>query len=141
MNSMTWRDRRIDRTAPTSGSTLHVVTAVGDAEMHAEDAALRMGTSRIYRLRTRHPLLYGLAAFVIGGGLVALFTMSTYANWAYQSIDLKVALYRVVLGGLGGGAVLVVLAFAYAASVRSTCSRGPRSLKSPTRRPPCPPAA
>ncbi len=57
---------------------------------------------------------------MIGGGLMSIFTMSTYANWVYQSIDLVTVFYQVLLGGLGAGIVCVILAFAYTATIGRT---------------------
>jgi hypothetical protein len=94
--------------------------ALGNAVATAEEAAIDLGTNRIYRLQARHPYLYGLAAFILGGGIVSIFTMTTYVNWTYEGVNLTRAVYQVVLGGLGGGIVFVILAFAYARSVKPT---------------------
>jgi hypothetical protein len=95
-----------------------VPLVVGEAAAAAEAAALGAMINPVYRLRMRHPLLYGLIAFVMGGGIVALFTMSTYGNWAYEGIDLKLAFYQVIFGSIGGGLVMTVLAFAYIRTIR-----------------------
>jgi hypothetical protein len=124
----TVREERHGRGVRHAGLT--VAEAVGGAIMSAEDATLDISTNRLLRFRMRHPKVYGLLAFIIGGGVVALFTMSTYANWAYQSVDLRTALYQVVLGGLFGGLVLLALAFAYAAAIRSTLTRPPAATRS-----------
>ncbi len=94
--------------------------ALGEAAATAEKKALELGTNRIYRVRLRHPFLYGLTAFILGGGFVSIFTMTTYENWAYEGINLTTAVYQVVLGGLCGGLVAVMLAFVYAGSIRRT---------------------
>ncbi len=94
--------------------------AVGQAASKAEETALGLGTNRIYWFRVRHPFVYGWAAFLIGGGIVALFTMTTYKNWSYEGVNLVAAFYEVVLGGLGGGIAAVLLAFAYTRSIRPT---------------------
>jgi hypothetical protein len=117
----TMRQERHGHGATHAG--LAAADAVGGAVMSAEDIALALSTSRLVRFRIRHPKVYGLLAFFIGGGVVALFTMSTYANWAYQSVDLRTALYQVVLGGLFGGLALLAAAFAYAAAIRSTLTQ------------------
>jgi uncharacterized iron-regulated membrane protein len=85
-----------------------------------EDKAINRGTKGIYRLRMRHPYLYGFAAFVLGGGLISIFTMTTYTNWAYEGVNLSTALHQIIFGGLGGGIVAVILAFAYAGSIGRT---------------------
>jgi hypothetical protein len=92
----------------------------GNAASSSEKVLLTGVTSRIYHFRTRHPWLYAMIAFFVGGGLVAIFTATTYENWSYESIDLTTALYQVVFGGFGGGIVTVILAFAYAAAIRTT---------------------
>lgn len=93
---------------------------LSEASASVEATLLNVSTNRIYRFRVRHPWVYGLIAFIIGGGAIAVFTMTTYKNWAYQSIDLKVALYQIIFGGLGGGIVAVALAFGYTAAVSPT---------------------
>jgi len=113
----------IDKSRESTGAdglVDHSVRSVGNAVIVADEALLTFATSRVYRFRARHPWLYGMIAFVLGGGLVAIFTMSTYKNWAYESIDLTIVLRQVILGGLGGGIVAIVLAFAYANTVRDT---------------------
>jgi hypothetical protein len=84
------------------------------------EPAIDLGTNPIARLRLRHPYLYGLAAFILGGGFISFFTMTTYTNWAYEGVNLATAMYQIVFGGLGGGIVSVILAFAYAGSIRQT---------------------
>lgn len=93
---------------------------LGEAVATAEHQATELGTNRIYRLRLRHPYLCGLAAFILGGSLISIFTMTTYANWAFEGINLTTAVYQTVLGGLLGGIVTIILAFVYAGSVRRT---------------------
>ncbi len=120
MSSIGSRAQAMNANVPNATATVRVV---GGAVIRGERKAVTLSTSRLVRFRVRHPFLYGLIAFVAGGGIVSLFTMSTYTNWAYQSIDLKVALYQVVFGGLGGGIALLVLAFLYAADIRQTLRR------------------
>jgi hypothetical protein len=86
----------------------------GALEMQAEATAIALATQGVGGFRTRHPWLYGIAAFVIGAGVAALFIMTAYKAWAFETIDLKAALDRVVLGGLGAGLASVALAFGYA---------------------------
>jgi hypothetical protein len=107
-------------TTVLEGRVERIALETGNVVGGAEEALLTMGTSRVYRFRLRHPWLYGIIAFIIGGGFISVFTMTTYTNWVYQSINLKVALYQVVFGGLGGGVVAVILAFAYTAAIRPT---------------------
>jgi protein-S-isoprenylcysteine O-methyltransferase Ste14 len=90
----------------------------------ADDKAIGLITSPVYRFRVRHPMLYAAIAFVLGGAVVGLFTMTTYTNWAFEGIDLKTAFYQVIFGSLGGGIVLVILAFAYTATIRPTLASG-----------------
>ncbi len=97
-----------------------IALRLGQAATAVEETAIDLGTSRVYRFRRRHPVVYGLAAFILGSGFIAVFTMTTYKDWAYQSIDLKVALYQIIAGGLGGGIVAVMLAFAYTRAIRPT---------------------
>jgi hypothetical protein len=94
--------------------------AIGEAAAKVETGAIRLATRRVYEFRTRHPWVYGLTAFILGGGFIGVFTMTTYTNWAFEGIDLKTAVYQVVFGSLGGGIAAVVLAFAYARTVRET---------------------
>ncbi len=107
----TSRDRALEEPA---------TPALGHAIASGEEKALDLGTNRIYPLRLRHPYLYGVTAFILGGGLISIFVMTTYTNWAYEGVNLTTAVYQIVFGGLGGGLVAVILAFAYAASVKST---------------------
>jgi hypothetical protein len=104
----------------TGNSKASLPLVLGEREARLEQAALTLGTSRVYRFRRNHPRWYALIAFVLGGGFTTLFTMSTYTNWVYQSIDLQAAVDQIVLGGLGGGIVMVIAAFAYAATLRPT---------------------
>jgi hypothetical protein len=97
--------------------------AIGRAGMAAEEIALRLFIFGVPRFRDRHPLWYGVLAFVIGGGVVALFTMSTYAWWVHYPIDVVTAVYQMIAGGLGGGIATVILAFAAASTLR-TCHQG-----------------
>jgi hypothetical protein len=97
-----------------------IALSIGKAISTVEAGAINLGTNRIDRFRLRHPVLYGFIAFVLGGGLVSIFTMTTYTNWAYEGIDLTTAVYQVVLGGLSGGIAAAILAFAYAATVGRT---------------------
>jgi hypothetical protein len=106
--------------AASEGPARPIIQGVGNTVIAAEDAVLTGGTSRLYQFRVRHPWIYGIAAFMLGGGFVAVFTMTTYKNWVYESINLKVALYQVVFGGLGGGIVAVILAFALAGVLGNT---------------------
>jgi hypothetical protein len=101
-------------------------SAVTSPELALEQRVLFRAPLAFARFGERHPWLLGLIAFVVGGGAVSFFTMTTYANWAYQSIDLKVALYQVVAGGVGGGVVAMILAFAYARTIRATLERPSR---------------
>jgi len=94
-----------------------IALALGEAISTIEEGAINLGTNRIYRFRLRHPVLYGLIAFILGGGFISIFTMTTYTNWAYEGIDLTTAFYQVVLGGLFGGLITVILAFAYAGTI------------------------
>ena len=55
-----------------------VALATGETVATAEKAALDLGTNRVYRFRLRHPFVYGLIAFILGGGLVAFATLLTY---------------------------------------------------------------
>jgi hypothetical protein len=91
----------------------------GETAAAVEDGFIRTSTSGVWRFRQRHPIVYGLLAFVLGGGFIAVFTMTTYSNWAYDGVDLKAAVYQIVFGGLGAGIISVVLAFAYTAAVGS----------------------
>jgi hypothetical protein len=97
-----------------------VTLAAGETVATAEKAALDLGTNRVYRFRRRHPFVYGLIAFIIGAGLVALAIVLTYLKSTYESPDLKAALYDFIIGGTGGGIAAVVLAFAYTGAIRRT---------------------
>ncbi len=92
--------------------------AAGEMEQRAEDASINLASTGVYRFRQRHPVWYGLIAFFIGGGAVAIFTMTTYRNWVFEGVNLTAAVYQVVIGGLIGGIVVALLAFAYAAMLR-----------------------
>jgi hypothetical protein len=94
--------------------------AIGEAVGRTEQRFIDLVTNRVYRLRRHHPWLYGLLAFVIGSAVVALFTMSTYKSWSFVSIDLTTAFYQVLLGGLGGGIALMVLAFSHTRTIEPT---------------------
>jgi hypothetical protein len=98
----------------------HPWRTIGRVEMAAEDSVLRLVIIGMPRFRDRHPIWYGALAFVIGGGIVALFTMSTYAWWVHYPIDVVTAVYQIVAGGLFGGVAAVLLAFATARTLRST---------------------
>ena len=76
----------------TGGAAL----VLGNAVATAEDEAIQLGTNRLYRVRARHPYLYGAAAFIIGGSLASMFMMTTYANWAYEGVNLTTATYQIV---------------------------------------------
>jgi hypothetical protein len=86
----------------------------------AEQAALTVGTSGVYRFRAGHPWLYGIIAFFLGGAVVSAFIISGYSNWVYEGINLKVALYKLVVGGVAGGIVGIILAFAVTRVFRTT---------------------
>jgi hypothetical protein len=90
------------------------------AEQTAEDGVIRLATQRLLHFRQRHPLLYGLIAFVLGGALVSLFVLSPYVAWLFDgyAVDYVTALRRLIVGGLGGGLAALVLAFLYARSLR-----------------------
>jgi hypothetical protein len=94
--------------------------ALGEVEAKREKTALDPATNGVYRFRSRHPWLYGLGAFIVGGALAALFVAIPYLRTTYDSPDLKAALYETVFGGLGGGLAAVALAFAYTAAIRPT---------------------
>ncbi|WP_428488317.1 hypothetical protein [Rhodopila sp.] len=94
--------------------------ALGETASKVEDTSVALGTNWIYRIRMRHPLLYGLGAFIIGSGLLAIFTMTTYKNWSFEGVNLKTAVYQVFWGGLCGGIVATALAFAYTSLIRPT---------------------
>jgi hypothetical protein len=94
--------------------------AVGEAAAKVEAGIIRLATRRVYQFRVRHPWVYALIAFILGSSFIGVFTMTTYTNWEFEGIDLKTAIYQVVFGSLGGGIALVVLAFAYARTVRDT---------------------
>ncbi|HEX2943647.1 MAG TPA: hypothetical protein VHO91_21505 [Rhodopila sp.] len=98
----------------------NVARTLGDVVSSAESRAIDLASSRVYRLRMLHPWLYGLMAFVAGGFLVGSFTMTTYANWAYEGVNLRIAFWQVVCGSIGGGLAMVALAFAYARTIYPT---------------------
>ncbi len=108
--------------AVPEGRAEQIALGVGEAVTSAEDALLTSTPNGLYQFRMRHPWLYGIIAFVLGGGLVAVFTMTRYTNWVYESINLKVALYQVIFGGLAGGIAAVLLAFGFARILRNTLS-------------------
>ena len=103
---------------PVRGSD--TAPASGEVEAKLEKSVLDSGTNGVYRFRSRHPWLYGLGAFILGGALAALFVTIPYLRTTYESPDLKAALYETVFGGLGGGLAAVALAFAYTAAIRPT---------------------
>jgi hypothetical protein len=90
-----------------------------------EDGIVHMMTSGVYRLSRRHPFWYGLIGFVVGGGLVGVFVLTTYLRWTLFAVDVDfaTALYQLVGGGLCGGAVGVALVFLYARSLRDLVGR------------------
>jgi hypothetical protein len=100
--------------------TDNTALALGQTVAKTEKAALDLGTNRVYRFRASHPGIYGLVAFILGSGVVALFILLTYLKSTFESPDLKVAMYDLVFGGLGGGIAAVLLAFAYTSSIRAT---------------------
>jgi len=106
--------------AVQQGLSEPIALELGNAIGSAEKAVLTTGTSRVVRFRMRHPWLYGIMAFIIGGGFIAVFTMTTYKDWAYDGINLKLAFYQTLFGGLGGGIATVVLAFAYTGTIGKT---------------------
>jgi hypothetical protein len=102
------------------GRSEQIALELGNAVGGAEQAVLTAGTSRVYRFRRRHPWLYGIITFMIGGGFIAVFTMTTYKNLAFEGVNLKAAMYQIIFGGLGGGIATVILAFAYAGTIGKT---------------------
>ncbi len=94
--------------------------ATGDRVAEVEDGVIRRGTAGVYRFRVRHPWVYGLIAYIIGSGLIAIVTVISYGSWAFQGVNLKAAVYELVGGAFAGGVVMVVLAFSYARTVRPT---------------------
>jgi hypothetical protein len=100
-----------------------LVSRLAAVETEAEDGALSLMTSGVVRFGTRHPLIYAALAFIIGGGIVSLFTMSTYAWWVHYPIDVVTPLYQTVIGGVAGGIAMVIVAFAYRRSLASLGAR------------------
>lgn len=98
----------------------NIARTLGQRFASVEAWAIDLGSRRVYSLRLLHPWLYGLLAFVIGGFVVGSFTMTTYANWAYEGVNLRIAFWQVVGGSIGGGLANVILAFAYARTIRPT---------------------
>lgn len=94
--------------------------ALGETIANAEEKAIDFATRRVYRFRLHHPYLYGLAAFIVGGAVISIFTMTTYTNWAFEGVNLTTAVYQTLFGGLGGGVASAILAFGYAANVKGT---------------------
>ena len=93
---------------------------IGEKESAAEDGAIGLASSRVYRLRAGHPVLFGVIAFVVGAFVLGAFTMTTYGNWAFEGVNLVTALWQVICGSLGGGIAAVIAAFAYAHTLRPT---------------------
>ena len=87
------------------------------ATSSAQKTSAAMNFHGIYWFRIRHPFVYGLSAFIIGGGFVAIFTMTTYKNWDFEGIDLVTAFYQIIAGGLGGGIITAALAFVYTGAI------------------------
>ncbi|OYV40527.1 MAG: hypothetical protein B7Z80_04260, partial [Rhodospirillales bacterium 20-64-7] len=81
----------------------NIARTLGQRFASVEAWAIDLGSRRVYSLRLLHPWLYGLLAFVIGGFVVGSFTMTTYANWAYEGVNLRIAFWQVVGGSIGGG--------------------------------------
>lgn len=110
-----------DKTAVQGqGKDQRVALALGERISTVEDRAIGLATNRVYQFRVRHPALYGLAAFIIGGGLVTIFTITTYTNMAFEGVNMTTALHEVIFGGLGGGIASVLLAFAYTRTIGPT---------------------
>ena len=100
-----------------------VAERAGAAEQNAEDLVIGIATGGVYGFRLRHPFVYGLIAFIIGGGATAVAIASTYRNWTFEGVDLTTAVYQIVFGSLAGAIVLTLLAFAYAATMRPAQTR------------------
>jgi hypothetical protein len=94
-------------------------SGLGALEIKAEAVGVTVATKGVAGLRGRHPWLYGIAAFVVGGAVATLFILSAYKYWAFETVDLKAAMYNVVFGGLGAGVASVALAFGYARLART----------------------
>ena len=92
--------------------------AIGNEAAKIEGGAIRLGTAGVYRFRERHPWVYGLIAYLIGSGLIAIIIVISYENWSFEGVNLKAAVYELVGGAFAGGVVMVVLAFAYARTIR-----------------------
>lgn len=57
--------------------------ALGQVKAKPEKTALDTGTNRVYRFRSRHPWIYGMGAFIIGGALATLFVAIPYFRTTY----------------------------------------------------------
>jgi hypothetical protein len=110
------------------GKKPRVSPALSRIEPDVEDATVRVMTRGVLRFSRRHPFWYGLIGFVLGGGLVGVFVLTTYLRWTLYAVDVDFAteLYQLVGGGLGGGVVGVAVAFLYAASLRELVDAGQR---------------
>jgi hypothetical protein len=93
---------------------------IGSKAGAAEDAAIAFGANRVYQMRARHPVLFGLIAFVFGSVVLAAFTITAYRNWTFEGVDLVTATYVVVIGSFLGGVAAVAAGFAYARTIGPT---------------------
>lgn len=113
MDSKSTQDLAADRqTVPTRMAPL----AVGKTAGRAEAKSLGGGDARRLPVSPSPPVAHGLGAFIVGVLLVAGIEVSTWLHYTYLSPDMA----PWVPEGIGGGIVMVILAFAYTGMMRPT---------------------